>query len=275
MKQISKSICTGLGDNIIARIIFDTVKHEFDQIRISHDKNIIKVWKENNPAHISFLNDIGILLFSQPPFYFEKTQHPAIVTFDTIQNYKPIAKPNLQHLLCKGTPLDIDDEYICITTKVRMVSKHKFLPLSIQFWEALKQLATKYKIVVMGERSIEEFSIYRKSMSENITYSIYDQIIANVPEERIVDLTVPSLGVIAPTLSNIQQDGLILQQSKLAICLGNGGNLWHAIATANKIIAYRDADDADCVADAILGPNFDHVKMFKHWNEFIEELKTS
>jgi hypothetical protein len=273
LKQISTSICAGLGDNIIARMIFDTVKHQYSQIKISHDKSIIRVWKENNHEHILFLKDIGNLLFSEIPFHYDSNQYPPIQTFDTIKKFSPIIKPNFQHLLCRGTPLDTQEEYICITTKIRLIPKQKFLPVSIQLWSVLTQLANRYKIVIMGERNIEEFSIYRRSMSENITYSIYDQIISNVPANRIIDLTVPSLGVIAPKLSNVQQDGLILQRAKFAICFGNGGNLWHAVAAANKVIAYRD-DDRDCIADALLNPNFSHVKMFKNWNEFIDELKT-
>lgn len=273
MNKISTSICAGIGDNIIARMIFDSCKHQYDEIRISHNQNIVKIWKENNRDHINFLNDIGNLLFNEKPYHFDRSQHVPIQTFDAIKKCSPIVKPNLQHLLCKGKSITSNDEYICITTKVRMISKNNFLPLSIQLWRVLKLLSKRYKIVIMGERRIEEFSIYRRSMSENITYSIYDQIIANVPEDRIIDLTVPTLGIVAPKLSNIQQDGLIMKQAKFVVCFGNGGNLWHAIATANKIIAYRDPNDKDHIGDALLNSNFDHVKMFKHWGGFIEELE--
>lgn len=273
MKKVSTSICLGLGDNIIARIIFDTVKHQYNEIRISHDQSVINHYKRGDAKYIQFLNDIGNLLFTEPPYFLDHNKYPPIHTLNTIKNFSPIAKPNLQHLLCKGTPLEINEEYIVITTKIRMIPKNQFLPLSIKLWKALNTLSNKYKIVIMGEKELNESAAYIGDLSENLVYSIYEQIIANVPEDCIIDLTVPSLGLIAPQLNKIQQDGLIMKNAKFVIALGNGGNLWHAVATGNKIIAYRD--DPDNAADAILNPNFTHVKMHKNWLEFIKELEGS
>ena len=271
MKKISTSICLGLGDNIIARIIFDTVKHQYSEIRISHDQAVINLYKKGDAGYLKFLNNIGTLLFTEYPYVFDKVPHQAIHTFNTIRNFSPIAKPNLQHILCKGAPFSVDSEYIIITTKIRMISKNKFLPLSIDLWRVLKQLSNKYKIVIMGEKSLDESIAYRQDLPENVAYSIYDQIISNLSSDRVVDLTIPSLGLIAPDLVKIQQDGLIIQGAKAIITLGDGGNLWHAIATGNKIIGYRD--DQDHNADLILQPNFTHVKMHKIWKDFIKEVE--
>ena len=271
MKKISTSICLGLGDNIIARMIFDTVKHQYDQIRISHDKGVMNHYKKGDIAYATFLNEIGSLLFTEPPYFFDSNSYPPIHTLNTIKNFSPIAKPNLQNLLCKGTIFDIGSEYICITTKIRMISKRKFLPLSISLWRTLRELSSKYKIVVMGERELEESAAYKNDLPDDIVYTIYNHIVSNISSDRIVDLTIPSLGLVAPTLVKIQQDGLILKGAKAVITLGDGGNLWHAIATGDKIIGYRD--DNDHAADAILHPNFTHVKMCKDWGLFIKELK--
>ena len=272
MKQISTSICIGLGDNIIARMIFDTVKHEYDEIKISHDAGVIREYKNGDAAYMAFLQEIGNLLFTEPPFSFSTQQYKPIITLNTIQNFSPIVKPNLQYLLCKGSPLNIDEEYICITTKVRMIPKKLFLPLSPLLWKVLKRLSNKYKIVIMGERSLNEGIAYRRALPENVVYGIYDQIMVNLPAHRIIDLTVPSLGIVAPNLVKIQQDGLIMKNAKCVIALGDGGNLWHAVATADKVLNYRD--DADIPADLILYPNFTHVKSFnRNWNGFTSELE--
>ena len=93
-----------------------------------------------------------------------------------------------------------------------------------------------------------------------------------MPQNRIIDLSIPILGKPAPNLTKIQQDGLIMQNAKTTITLGDGGNLWLAAATGN-VIGYRDDDDSS--ADLILNPNFTHVKMFKRpsqWPLFIKEL---
>ncbi|HEY5267656.1 MAG TPA: hypothetical protein VII94_00800 [Candidatus Saccharimonadales bacterium] len=271
MKKASASICLGLGDNIIARIIFDTVKHQYSEIRISHDQNVINHYKKGDVKYLQFLQDMGNLLFTEPPYFFDHNAYSPIHTMNTIQNFSPIAKPNLQHLLCKGIPLETNEEYIVITTKIRMIPKNKFLPLSIKLWRILNILSDKYKIIIMGERELKESPQYRGDLPENSTYSIYDQIISNLSADRIVDLTIPALGIVAPNLVKIQQDGLIMKHAKAVIALGDGGNLWHAVATGNKIIAYRD--DNDQSADLLLNPNFMHVKMHKIWSEFIQELE--
>lgn len=271
MKKISTSICLGLGDNIIARIIFDTIKHQYSEIRISHDQAVINLYKKGDVGYLAFLNNIGRLLFTEPPYIFDKVPHTPIHTMNAIKSFSPIAKPNLQYLLCKGIPFNIDCEYIIITSKIRMIPKNKFLPASIDLWRALKKLSDKYKIVIMGERNLDESAAYRQDLPANIAYSIYDQVISNLPLNRVVDLTVPSLGLIAPDLVKIQQDGLIMQGSKAIITLGDGGNLWHAAATGNKIIGYRDDNDHN--ADLLLNPNFTHVKMHKVWKEFIKEVE--
>ena len=64
-------------------------------------------------------------------------------------------KVELGHLLCAGEPLNLGEEYVVITTKVRHVNKAIFLPKSIQLWKVLKEISKKYKIVILGERVVE------------------------------------------------------------------------------------------------------------------------
>lgn len=271
MKQISTSICLGLGDNIVARMIFDTVKHKYDKIRISHDKNIIYHYKNGDTAYLNFLNKIGNLLFTEPPFSFETQSYPAIHTLNTVRTLYIPSPPNLQYLLCKGQPLNLGEEYIVITTKIRGILRKNFYPLSIQLWDALRRLSTKYKIVVVGEREVEKNIEYRGN--PDLAYGIYEQIIANLPSDRILDLTVPALGNVAPNLTKIKQDALIMQQAKFVVTLGMGGNVWLAAAAGNQVIGYRE--DGDPATDIILGPKFISVKMTKDWKTFIQRLEVA
>src|SRR5208283_5410839 len=133
-------------------------------------------------------------------------------------------KPELGHLLCKGQSLSIGD-YIVITTKVRTVPKSMFYPLSIQLWATLQKLSEKYKFVILGEREVEARKEYIKYYENNTIFGIYDQIISNIPNDRIVDLTIPSLGNTPSNLKQIQQDCLIMKEAKFVITIGNGGNL--------------------------------------------------
>lgn len=269
MKEISTSICLGLGDNIVARIIFDTVKQEYSAIRISHDQNIMRIYNRGDIGYRTFLRDIGRLFFTEPPFIFsETTTYQPIHTFNTIQNLpnRPVSH-NLQHLLCRGTPLDLGEEYIVISTKIRGISKKKFLPLSAQLWRTLQNVSQKYKIVVVGEREVERNMEYTQLSTDNV-YEIYSHIMANIPSDRVVDLTVPALGNTAPTLVKIQQDGLIMQQAKCVITFGLGGNVWLAIATSNRVIGFRAIEDNDGSADMLLS-KITNTQIVKDWNHFV------
>lgn len=269
MKEISTSICLGLGDNIVARIIFDTVKQEYSAIRISHDQNIMRIYNRGDIGYRTFLRDIGRLFFTEPPFIFsETTTYQPIHTFNTIQNLpnRPVSH-NLQHLLCRGTPLDLGEEYIVISTKIRGISKKKFLPLSAQLWRTLQNVSQKYKIVVVGEREVERNMEYTQLSTDNV-YEIYSHIMANIPSDRVVDLTVPALGNTAPTLVKIQQDGLIMQQAKCVITFGLGGNVWLAIATSNRVIGFRAVEDNDGSADMLLS-KITNTQIVKDWNHFV------
>lgn len=270
MKKVSTSICLGLGDNIVARIIFDGAKHEYDMIRISHDKSIIRSHKNGDVAYLKFLQDIGNLLFTERPYYFDNGSHPQIHTLNTVKSVYVPYQPNLQHLLCRGTTLNLGEEYIVMTTKIRGLSRKKFLPLSVQLWKTLRKLSNKYKIVILGEREVEK-NIEYINLPDKI-YGIYDQIISNLPEDRIVDLTIPALGIAAPNLVKIQQDALIMQQAKFTITLGLGGNVWLAVASG-QVIGCRDIDDNDVACDIIFNPQFASAKITKVWSEFIKRLE--
>lgn len=272
MKRIATSICLGLGDNIVARIIFDTVKHEYEEIKISHDKAVQRHFKNGDLAYDRFLKEIGNLLFTEPPYRFDSGTYPPIHTLNTVSSLPvAITKPNLIPHLCRGTPLDLGEEYIVVTTKIRGISKKQFIQQSFQLWKALNHLSKKYKIVILGEREVERSLEY--SNLTDMVYEIYSHIVANIPPDRVVDLTVPALGNTAPSLLKIQQDGLIMQQAKAVLAFGLGGNVWLAAVTSTQLFSYRDPLDRDHAANLIMNPRFSSIKPFKDWNAFIQELE--
>ena len=87
-------------------------------------------------------------------------------------------------------------------------------------------------------------------IGKNDVYSIYDSIIANVPADRIIDLSVPALGISSPKLSNIQQDCLIMSQAKFVVTLGVGGSFCMATSVASTI-GFRLDDDS--IANVVFG----------------------
>lgn len=268
MKTLAYEITVGIGDNLVMRVFLDTIKHNYDRISISHSREVMRIYRNNDPKYWKFLDDLGTLLFSEPPYVFTHDKNPPIHTMNTIRSLGITPrKPNLDHLLCKGQSLNVGQEYIVLTTKARVFDRIKFLPQSVQLWATLKKLSEKYKIVILGEREVEQSKEY--APNKNTIFGIYEQIIANLPADRIIDLTIPALGITAPELTKIQQDCVIMKEAKFVITLGIGGNFWLAVSVANTI-GYRT--DTDWVTDLISNPHYPSAFITKDWNQFINKL---
>ena len=272
-------IPTSLGEIINYKYHLDMIKHNYDQILLNFHLPLLEYGLHTDAPDRSqkkklwekYLYDIGQLFFSEPPYVL--MNGPQVFCGDLIHLIKKIGiaprKPNLDYLLCKGTSLNLGEEYIVITTKAREVSRNIFFPLSIQLWNILKRLSTKYKIVILGERLVEmrkEYLIYK-----NEIFGIYEQIIANIPTDRIIDLTVPALGETVAALKDIQQDCLIMKEAKFTLSIGIGGNCCLSCASSNMAIGYRN--DNNKLADTIYNQEYTNAVVTKDWNRFIHTLE--
>jgi hypothetical protein len=265
MKTFKATIHIGLGDIIYTRGQFDPVKHLYDRIEISFNKMLYGLHDDNYPI---FLNDLGKLLFSEHPYVLTDADHPHLNPVDMAKEAKP-CKPDLKNILCKGNSLNLGSEYIVLTTKLRYFRRNIFNSLSNELFNTIKELSNKYKIVVLGEKIIEMNNEY-KFWGNNEIYSIYDDIIKNIPADKLVDLTIPALGITSPKLSQVQQDCLIMKEAKLVISLGVGGNFCMATAVANTV-GYRT--DNDPIANAAFDREYPDAIITKNWTYFIETLK--
>jgi hypothetical protein len=274
---LSSNIPTSLGDLITLKGHLEPIKMRYDQINLTFHTALwdgalrtdSPDWKENKILWQKYLKDIGDLFFSQPPYRLNMGQYPFRYTEQIIREFNlPPAKPDLAQALCKGQSLNLGEEYIVITTKVRDVIRRHFLPQSIQMWKMLKTLSKKYKIVILGEKVVEMRKEY-DPMKDRI-FGIYEDIIANIPNDRIVDLSVPALGNTVSDLSQIQQDCLIMREAKLVITLGNGGNFCMSTAVSNMTVSYR-IDSMWCT-DRVFDREFPTVITTKNWNYFMQVL---
>lgn len=164
MSIISCNIPTSLGDLITIKAHLDSVKHNYSQINLTFHTALwngalhtnVPEWQQNKILWEKYLKDIGQLFFSESPYKLNAGQYPFRVTEQLIKDFNlPATKPELGHLLCRGRSLNLEGEYIVITTKVRDVIKKNFMPESIKLWKVLKDLSNKYKIVILGEREVE------------------------------------------------------------------------------------------------------------------------
>ena len=139
------------------------------------------------------------------------------------------------------------------------------------FFETLKNVSKKYKIVVIGERAVEYNEEYTQHGSDQV-YSIYNDIVTNIAKDRLVDLTVPSLGITTPNLENIRKDCSVFRDAKFTIMIGFGGAFCLSATTSNVICLNVTCCDFSWSSDWLV--NYKHPRMFatKDLNTFISEV---
>jgi hypothetical protein len=258
----------GLGDIINVKGTLDPIKDQFSEIRINFHRDIIQR-VQRNADYNKFLDDLGVLFFSEYPYILDNGSHYHHIGGDPFTDNGIIpTKPELGHILCKGTPLNLGEEYVVLTTKIRSMPRRCWN--AKELWDTIRQISVKYKIVVLGEKIVEMNADHLSLGADNI-YGIYQDILSNIPNDRIVDLTFPSLGITSPILSRVQQDCLIMQDAKFVITLGIGGNFTMANAVA-KTIGFRV--DHDSIGNVIYdGKIYPNNMVTRNWGLFIKKLK--
>ena len=268
MKTFSATIPIGLGDLIYVKAMLDPIKHEYESINLNFHRDIVSMFNKD-PSYNLFIDEIGALLFGEPPYKLSEEKYlyhrlDYIVTSHGITPHKP----ELANLLCSGASLDLEEPYLVLNTKVRSLSQSHLRERVLEFWDMLRALSKKYKIVILGEQVVEMSKEYQIYTSEHV-YSLYPNIQENIPTDRLIDLTVPALGITSPNLQHIQQDCLIMNQAKFVINFGIGGGFCLATAVANTI-GYRCDDDY--VANIVFSKDYPNAIITKDWAKFIQTL---
>jgi len=269
MKYFQATIPIGLGDLIYTKGLFEPVKHEYSHIKLNFHRGIIKDIGKNSDYN-QFLDEFGNLLFGEPPYSLGGDNCP-FFGIDQLILHHGLApnKPELAHILCKGTPLNIESPYIVINTKIRSLSRQYLHDRIPEFWSLLNVLAQKYRLVILGEKEVEMHGEYLYYTSENV-FSLYPHILNNIPLDLIEDLTVPALGITSPTVAQVQQDCLIMNQAKFVITFGIGGGFCMSTSVANTV-GFRFDDDP--VANAVFNKEYPNTYITKDWSLFIHKLR--
>jgi hypothetical protein len=267
---ISTTIPVGLGDLIYVKAMLDPIKNKCSEIKIAYHRELVNVFRNKSTSYNKLLDDFGQLFFSESPYVLTEQggEFRGVMRLSTDYGIQ-LQKPELSHLLCKGAPLNIADEYIVLTTKVRYVPRTIFNEKSTEFWNMINQLSNKYKIILLGERVVEMNAEYLHHTAEHI-YGIYDDIMCHVPSEKLIDLTIPALGIVNSDIEQIQQDCLIMKNAKFVITLGVGGNFCMATAVANTIGFRADKHD---IFEVIFNRDYNGAIITKEWPRFIAILK--
>jgi len=271
-KSIALDINLGIGDHVFARAFLDGIKDQYDRIAITHSRPALAFWFNNDKIRQDFNLKLGKLVFSEPPYILVPNAHFPFYPNERIVkelNDKPV-KPNLDHLAA-GAPLDITD-YIVITTKARQFPKATFDQIKDKLALSLQALAAKHRIVILGERDVQRTREYEAEVNRNQVFGIYDYLISVLPSDRIVDLSVPVLGITVSSMEQFQQDCLIFKEAKCVLTLGIGGNFWMSAAVAKKTIGLRA--DTEWTTDLMINqyPNMFLTKSIDEFTGFLTQL---
>jgi len=271
-KNISLELNLGIGDHLFARIFLDTIKDQYNSISIMHSKDALAYWFANDQIRKDFNTKLASLVFAEPPYIFvpnPRTRFPFFYNERIIKelNNKP-TKPNLD-CLCAGKSMDTKN-YVVITTKVREFPKVIFDQYKDKLTSALQSLTNNYTIVILGEREVQKTREYDAECNREKVFGIYHYIMSIFEPSKIVDLTVPALGIATSPFPQFQQDCLIFKEAEAVITFGIGGNLWLGLTLCRKLIGLRS--DNERVTDLIVTGEYPGAYLTKDIDQFIRYI---
>jgi hypothetical protein len=256
----------GIGDIIYLKAALDNIKDHHNEIKINLALNLIK-WAQRDSDYAIFIRQLAELLFSTPP-YQVVNNGPEFQSNNAeyaAHNLKQ-TKPDLPQL-CAGQSLEIGP-YLVMTTKNRYITREEIN--FAQFWSVMKELSKKYQIVILGEREVQ-MNVEYQGNTNRYVYSIYNDIITNIVSDRLVDRTIPALGITSPNLSQLREDCLIMKDAVFTITFGIGGNFTMA-NSVGKTIGYR-TDQEPCANAIFDGKSYPQNMATRDWNYFIQSLE--
>lgn len=274
MTKIDLSVGPAVGEIIFIKTLLDQWKGTYDTINISFYRHFVNQFRGTYAEQYwKFINEYGKLFFSEPPYKLTEKQFQMIYAEDLTTKYNLIPKvEDYSHILCHPTYKHGLTDYIVITTKMRLIPRNYYITqLKDKLFQALKAASQKYKIVIVGERIIEMNSEYQDH-GPNMIYTIYDDIIKNIPRERIIDLTVPGLGITVPSIEQIKKDSLIFHDAKFVIVIGFGGHFCIASAVSN-VICYGFSNYPSPISESwFVGKTYPKLFISKDYDAFVSEI---
>jgi len=266
-KQLLMDINVGLGDHLFVRMFMDGIKDQYDRIAITHSRPAMRFWHHDNQARWDFNLKLASAVFGEPPYVLVPNAHFPFFPVERLVkevNNKPV-KPNLD-CLCVGKSIGL--KYIVITTKARQFPKIIFDQIKDKITASLQKLASEHTIVILGEREVEKTIEYNAEVNRHQVFGLYDYLINILPPNKVVDLTVPALGVATSAFSQFQQDCLIMKEADAVVSLGTGGNIWMAACMAKQSVVLR----ADTELDRLGITEYPDVSLTKDVDQFTNFL---
>jgi hypothetical protein len=254
---------SGIGDVIIfLSWLYQTIGSKIP-VYIDFNKDNINTWKESPDEYYNFLIDFAQYILPSDNFIIQRGLIGNKVSVEEIFAYYPayfidFKFMDLRHKVT--APMDLNK--ITINTKVRGLNRNGYNVVKKKFFDILNE--SEKEFVILGEREIEYGKEY-KLHGENAIYSIYNDIIENLPKDKITDLTIPKLGITLPNLDTIKNDINIISKHK-SICFGSSGIV--------SLCCCFAVDTRSCISSTESFSRFldSHHNKLKDLDNFIKDL---
>lgn len=263
-------INVGIGDHLFLRIFMDGIKDQFSQIAITHSRAGMAFWHNNDQKRWDFNLALGRLVFGEAPYVLVPNVHFPFYPNERIVkelNNRPV-KPKLDHLLCVGKSLGIGP-YVVLTTKQRQIPLADFEAAKAKLTPALQRLASRYTIVISGEREVQRTKEYNANVNADKVYGLYDYYMSILPKDKILDLSIPALGITCSEMPQLQQDCLIMKEAQAVVTFGIGGNLWISACASTKTVGWRA--DPDTITD-LMHTGYPGMFLTRDVDQFVAQL---
>lgn len=264
-KFISQS--PGIGDIIVLKsYINQFFNNSHDKIYIDFNKEHIRTWRDNVDEYYLFL--IKLANFILPNDYIiveEGLEGKQIDTATIVDYYSKNSPERFKVIDMYHKKIEKDTGKIILHTKVRGLYNYDYNNIKEGFYKILNE--SNKQIIIVGEKEIEygrEYAIH----TNRIIYSIYADIINNIDSNKIIDLTVPRLGITTPDFTKLADDIELISNYK-NISFGIGGTLLLALyaCSPENIIGCVPPGD-------ICSPFLNTNNNLKHPSDFLRELSS-
>jgi len=223
--EYNTSLNLGLGDIIFARSALDET--DYKKITIRPRLSLLSIYNKTM-EYGSQTIDMFKRFFSNPPYeliidYNEEEKGTPQTLYENDRIF-PV-KPNFSEILCEETEIP-ESPYIVLHTKVKGLPRFEYLKFRNSFFEILNKL--EIKIVLLGEKNIENSKEWKILTEIGSIYSIYDDCKKYL--KNYIDMTENDDLIERP--KDLYKSCYIIRMAQTAITMGVGGNFGLTSAVA-------------------------------------------
>ena len=263
------SIPCGLGDLIFISAQLNSIKNTINGMDIAFNSGVLNTI-DRGPEYIEFITKIFHKLFDKK-FKLVPFADQPMRSCENLCNIDMIlpVHPRLRNVFCSPVVNEYGP-YICLTTKIRQMDRSHFNKIKEQYFKILNKYSEKFKFMILGERSVE-YNSETAWYTDQYIYSIYDELIKELPKDRIIDKTVPALGVTVPNIDKLFEDFSLIGAGYYSVGMSIGGPFCSAVAIGNAVW-YRVDDDF--VADYLYVDSVSYPDLYvtKNFPKFLAKL---